>query len=60
MAPIPAFDDTVLHSICNVLADTSEGLSGSEIGQLLRESNIDDPLPRVTKRDRLFEALNQK
>jgi uncharacterized protein (TIGR02391 family) len=60
MASILAFDDTVLHTICNVLADTAEGLTGSEIGQLLRESNIGDPLPGVTKRDRLFEALNQK
>lgn len=60
MASIPSFDETVLHSICNVLADTAEGLTGSEIGQLLRESNIDDPLPGFTKIDRLFEALNRR
>ena len=60
MASIPSFDETVLHSICNILADTAEGLTGSEIGQLLRESNINDPLPGFTKRDRLFEALNQQ
>ena len=60
MAFIPSFDETVLHSICDVLADTDEGLTGSEIGQLLRESNIDDPLQGFTKRARLFEALSQK
>src|SRR5687767_14078957 len=60
MASIPSFDKTVLHSICNILADTAEGLTGSEIGQLLRESNLNDPLPGFAKRDRLFEALNQK
>jgi uncharacterized protein (TIGR02391 family) len=60
MTFIPPFDATVLHSICNILADTTEGLSGSEIGQLLRESNIEDLLPGYTKRDRLFEALNKK
>jgi hypothetical protein len=60
MASIPSFDEIVLHSICNVLADTAEGLTGREIGQLLKESNIDDPLPGFTKRERLFEGLNQK
>lgn len=60
MASIPSFDETVLHAICNVLADTAEGLTGGEIGQLLQESNIEDPLPGFTKRERLFEALNQK
>jgi uncharacterized protein (TIGR02391 family) len=60
MASIPSFDETVLHSICDVLADTVEGLTGSEIGQLLRESNIDDVLSGFTKRVRLFEALSQK
>ncbi len=35
-------------------------MTGSEIGQLLKESFIEDPLPGFTKRDRLFEALNQK
>lgn len=60
MATITSFDKTILRFICNVLADTTEGLTGSEIGQLLRESNIDDPLPGYTKRDRLFEALNEK
>jgi uncharacterized protein (TIGR02391 family) len=60
MPQIPSFDESVLKAICNVLGDTNEGFTGSEIGQLLKESNIDDPLPGFTKRDRLFEALNQK
>jgi uncharacterized protein (TIGR02391 family) len=60
MTAIPSFDETILRSICNVLADTADGLTGSEIGQLLRDSNIDDPLPGFTKRERLFEALDQK
>jgi len=60
MTSIPSFEETVLHSICNILGDTAEGLTGSEIGRLLYESNIGDLLPGFTKRDRLFEALNQK
>ena len=60
MPQILSFDESVLKVICSVLGDTSEGLTGSEIGHLLKECNIDDPLPGFTKRDRLFEALNQK
>lgn len=60
MATIPPFDETILHSICDILADTAKGLTGSEIGQLLGESNIDDPLPGYTKIDRLFAALSRK
>lgn len=37
-----------------------DGLSGREIGQLLRDCGIDDPLPDNTKRERLFEALKQR
>jgi len=60
MAQISSFDDSVLRAICDVLGDTSAGLTGSEIGCLLQESNIDDPLPGFTKKDRLFEALFRK
>jgi len=60
MTQIALFDESVLRTICSVLGDTSEGLTGSEIGQLLRECNIADLLPGYTKRDRLYEALNQQ
>ena len=60
MSQIPSFDESVLKTICAVLGDTSEGFTGSEIGRLLKECNINDPLPGYTKRDRLFEALKQK
>lgn len=58
--PIPTIDTEVLRSLCNILADTSSGLTGSEIGQLLNACGIADPLPSYTKRHRLFEALNNK
>ena len=60
MASVQSLDETILHSICNILADTNDGLSGREIGQILKECNIDDPFPSITKRDRLFEALSKK
>ena len=60
MAQLQSFDDSLLRAICDVLGDTSSGFTGSEIGRILKESNIDDPLPGFTKRDRLFEALSRK
>lgn len=60
MTRIPPFEKSILRTICNILGDTSDGLTGSEIGQLLRDCGIADPLPSHTKRDRLFAALYQK
>ena len=60
MARIPEFDETVLRKICDILGDTHAGLTGSEIGQILRDCGIDDPSPGITKRYRLFEALSRR
>lgn len=60
MAKIPKFGEVNLRAICDILGDTSSGLTGSEIGQLLQSCNIDDPHPSQTKRYRLFEALNRQ
>lgn len=57
MATFPAFDDHVLQAISDVLGDTGGGLTGSEIGRLLRERAITDPEPSSTKRYRLHRAL---
>jgi uncharacterized protein (TIGR02391 family) len=57
---IPPFELAQLESICNVLADTATGLTGSEIGKLLHHLNIADPMPKDTKRVRLYEALRQR
>lgn len=54
---VSAFNETTLEQLCNVLGDTSSGLTGSEIGRYLRECGIADPNPGITKRIRLFEAL---
>ena len=55
--PIPSFSEANLEQVCNVLGDTSSGLTGSEIGRYLRECGIADPNPGMTKRIRLYEAL---
>ncbi len=57
---IPIIDTEVLRSLCDILGDTSSGLTGTEIGQLLSACDISDPLSGNTKRHRVFEALNQK
>jgi len=60
MASLTKFNLSVIESISKILGDTSEGLTGSEIGKLLYETNIPDPLPTMTKWKRLFESLSQK
>jgi len=60
MAKITKFDAVYLRAICDILGDTSSGLTGNEIGQLLQSCNIDNPHPGRTKRYRLFEALNRQ
>ncbi len=60
MAAIPEIDCGVLERVCDVLADTSTGLTGSEIDKLLRRLGIADPAPTMTKRVRLCDALGQR
>jgi len=57
MATIPAFDQQTLQAICDVIADTNEGLTGPEIGRFLAQGGIPDVSPGITKRHRLFAAL---
>ena len=60
MAAIPFISETHLEAICDVLGATNGGLTGSEIGRYLRECNIQDMQPEITKRNRLFQALRDR
>jgi uncharacterized protein (TIGR02391 family) len=60
MTAIPVLSEPQLQAICNILADTSLGLSGSEISKLLVQCNIYDPQVGSSKRERLYHALSQK
>jgi len=60
VAATPAFSEVHLQRICDVLADTSAGLTGSEMGRILSDLGIDDPFPGYTKRIRLYEALKAR
>lgn len=51
------FSQSELEAISAALADTSEGLTGSEIGHLLASLKIADPTPELTKWKRLHNAF---
>ena len=46
---IQPFDSQQLEAIAKILADTSSGLTGSEIERLLRECKVEDIDPTNTK-----------
>lgn len=60
MAAISKFDDNSLRGICEIIGDTASGLTGREIGRLSSSAGITDIYPSITKRDRLFAALQEK
>lgn len=60
MAALPKLDEANLQAICDILGDTSTGLTGSEIGRYLRECGCPDPIPLTTERYRLYAALLEK
>lgn len=57
MEHISAFDSQSLEAICKIIADTNDGLSGTEIDRFLAECKIPDITPGITKWKRLFNAL---
>ena len=54
---IPPFTQSNLEALANVLGETNEGLSGSEIHNFLMVAKIEDVDPKNTKRYRLFNAF---
>lgn len=57
---IKSFDLSVLESLAKTLGDTSEGFTGTQIGMLLSEAGLPDPLVRATKWKRLYQAFVEK
>ena len=47
----------VIENIANILGDTNEGFTGSEIHNFLIQSQIEDIDPTNTKRIRLYNAF---
>ena len=56
----PSLPSAELESICRVVADTDEGLTGTEIGTLLAQLGFRDPAAGMTKWKRLFAALSEQ
>lgn len=59
-ADLPRFTPGQIEAICRVLGDTTAGLTGSEIGQILRQCKIRDVDPQNTKWKRLYNAFAEK
>jgi hypothetical protein len=57
MEHVLPFNSKQLASIAKILADTEEGLKGSEIEHLLQECRMPDPTPTMTKWKRLYNAF---
>lgn len=51
------FSQSQLQAIADAMGDTSDGLTGSEIGFLLESAKIFDSDPAMTKRIRLYNAF---
>lgn len=54
------FSQSELEAIAAALADTSEGLTGSEIGHILATLQMADPTPTMTKWKRLHNAFVER
>jgi len=55
--PEPAWKLGILTGVAQVLADTQDGLNGTQIGQLLGRLHMEDPAAGITKWKRLEEAF---
>ncbi len=60
MERVPPFNPQQLEAIAKILADTSTGLTGSQIAYLLQDARISDVSPQMTKWKRLFNALVER
>lgn len=54
------FSQTELEAIAQALADTSDGLTGTEIGHILNTLQMNDPNPGITKWKRLHNAFVER
>jgi len=56
----PCFEAGQLESLARALGHTDTGLSGTEIGQFLKQAGITDTDPGITKWQRIYNALVAK
>lgn len=53
----PIITEIYLESICGMIADTNEGLTGTEITKILADCKMTDNSPMLNKRTRLYNAF---
>lgn len=53
----PIIEPFYLEGFCKIIADTTDGLTGTEIGKILGDCNIKDVDPSLTKWKRLYNAF---
>ena len=56
----PNIPQPIFEGICKVLADTNEGITGSEIGLYLSQLKVKDVASDATKWKRLYNALAEE
>ena len=54
---VPPFSAEHIEALSHVLADSPDGLTGAEIGEILGKMNIADPTPDLKPWKRLFNSL---
>ncbi len=54
------FSQSEIEAIAAALGDTSDGLTGTEIGHLLASLKMNDPTPEMTKWKRLHNAFVER
>jgi uncharacterized protein (TIGR02391 family) len=52
----PSIEPSILEGLCRVIADTSNGLTGSELSKAIRDSKMNDVSPEMTKWKRLYNS----
>ena len=57
MIPRHCLNQGILERLSKILADTSNGLTGSEVSHFLRQCGIEDISPSMTKWKRLYNAF---
>lgn len=52
--------ESILEALCRTIGDIPQGLSGTDINKYLRDCNINNPTPDITKWKRLYHAFENK
>lgn len=60
MSKFPQLNEAQIEEICKTIADTDNGLTGTEIARMLSALGVNDPDPSNTKWKRLYNAVAER